>query len=842
MANFIRRFLSDPGNETLLEIESVNVLDLEPPASIQGIGVGTALLVAEFEDGPFADAEGPQEVASAGDFKSRFGSFGYTYDGVSAQNPSARARKADGALNAEYWNGNGFLALVNKKFKRLVVARVDTSVGEVEFTRKAALIGSTASTFDLGGTGKTLIYDLVDGVAPVTKTFTGAVAVYTSGAGVYPTLFTGGEQLVLKIDGNTDQELNVTVTFLVGDQLRADVISRINAACGYTCAVANGGAAIDFSGRVLGTSGNVSIVSATASVLAALNIAVSTTYGTGNVGNCAAVTVAEVDAVIGTDIGADRDANGALRISNNVDGGTGKLLFTSASTALSGLGLTADLVSDAAKGYARLASTAMTIPTLFAGGETVTLGVDDGPNILVTFLVGDQTRDDVINRINATLGATVVSAIDATHVLYSGAKNGGQFRVVSASAAGVLTKLGLTAPRTIDADPNANGTIPAGTRVENSSAVQWVTMQSVAVTSDDAGPYSVKVRPATDDGTTLTTVPASVTVMPYPISVAAFDVTNPLALSAALTESQIDAAYVDALDSTLALNNVASTASIVWSARQSHAVRNGLKQNALDASANGCYGRMAVIRPPLGTTRSLAKSGVQPGVASYRNQRVIYAYPGVSTFVSQVAALGTAGGDGFTGDGVLDLGFDGFVASVLSQLNPEENPGQETTFLTGVVAIESGNADVQNMAMADYIAFKAAGIVAPRIDSGTTYIQSGVTSVDPAVYPNLKNIARRRMADFIQDTLSRRLKSFGKRLNTRARRIAITQEVRAFLDGLVKDERIEGFVLDPKSGNTADTLAAGLFRLITKVRTISSLDSIVLESTVGESVDISEAA
>ena len=40
--SFIRRFLSDPGLATLVEIEAVNILDLEPPASITGVGSGKA--------------------------------------------------------------------------------------------------------------------------------------------------------------------------------------------------------------------------------------------------------------------------------------------------------------------------------------------------------------------------------------------------------------------------------------------------------------------------------------------------------------------------------------------------------------------------------------------------------------------------------------------------------------------------------------------------------------------------------------------------------------------------------------------------------------------------------
>jgi len=71
--------------------------------------------------------------------------------------------------------------------------------------------------------------------------------------------------------------------------------------------------------------------------------------------------------------------------------------------------------------------------------------------------------------------------------------------------------------------------------------------------------------------------------------------------------------------------------------------------------------------------------------------------------------------------------------------------------------------------------------------------------------------------------------------------------VRTFMVALLSPgnaaaQRIDGFKLDPVTGNTPETLALGLFRLILDTRTLSSLDSIVLQATIGEAVDVSEAA
>jgi len=225
-----------------------------------------------------------------------------------------------------------------------------------------------------------------------------------------------------------------------------------------------------------------------------------------------------------------------------------------------------------------------------------------------------------------------------------------------------------------------------------------------------------------------------------------------------------------------------------------------------------------------------------PGCKAYRSDRVAYNYPAVKTLVPAIAAVGTAGGAGFTADGIVTVGSDGFMASVCSQLAPEENPGQQTDFLGAVVALED---EAAGLTMADYINFKAAGICAPRIDDGEVSFQSGVVNVDPLTYPNRKNVARRRMADYIQDSLANRAKAFSKKLQTERRRLAVTSEQVAWLEGLKKGERIESYAVDT-TRNTATTMAKGLWYIKHSVRTISSFESIVVESEVGESVVIVE--
>jgi hypothetical protein len=837
MSVFIRRFTFDPGIEVFLEIEAVNVLDLEPPGSITGVGTGTALLVGEFEDGAF---ETPTEVTSATDLAKNFGGFGYTYAGVTGNYPCARKRFADAAVTPEFWNGNGILALNGKKFRRLVLCRVDTSVGSEQFTRLAHLRGGSLFSYALAP-AQTLIY--ASGTASYTTTFNAAAALITSGVGAYPSGFVGGETMTINADG-----AQTVVVFQAADQTQAQVIARINAALGYTAAVDIGGGQTTLSSNVQGTTGSIQVVALGVGVGAVTGFAVAAaTLGTGNVGNILQVKPSEIDAAVSaTSAGAVRVRqldNGQLRMELVAAPLTGTLAVTGG-TATAALGFSllqnsawqdgpttvvitqVDLAVSVATGFVATApgttpnvitSAAGAYPTGFVGGEDMTIQVGSNAPVIVTFQAADQTQAQVIARINLALGYTAAVAQSAT-----------------------ITAL---------AGQGTNSTaIPAGTLLRNAGGNLWTTMQTTAVAADNPGPYNIKVRPAIDDGSASGAAPGTVTSFSKFVQSSAWNVTNPLALSSALSEGAIDAKYLDALTSTLNPSTVAAIVNLAWSARQSNAIRGALRQNAIDASSSGLYGRVVAIRPPLGTSRTAAKSNAaQPGVGAYRDQRVIYCYPGVQTFVPAIASKGTAGGEGYTADGVIDTGADGFMISICSQLPPEENPGQLTTFAAGALGVEKNNPDVQTLSINDYIAFRAAGIAAPRVDGGVMIFQSGVTSVDPFVQSSLRNVARRRMADFIQDSLALRMKAFGKKLNTRTRRTLIAGEIRAFMTALLSPQnaaaqRIDGFMLDPITGNTPDTLALGIFRIILNVRTLSSLDAIVLQTTVGESVDVSEAA
>jgi hypothetical protein len=871
---FIRRFLSDPGNGILLNIESVNILDLLPPGSISGIGTGTVLIVGEFEDGPY---DTPTQIADITDLTNNWfagGGIGFTYGGVQGNYPCAVQRFPDQAVLAENWNGNAAMQLNGKQFAELIVVRPNTSVGNVQLTPLAYITGAANFRYTLVANQ---VLGLDVGAGPQTATFTATAATLTSTAETYASVV-GGDTITFGIDASP----NFTVTFQSTDTTQSAVLARINQFAGFTFATVASGTTLTFTGLQQGNQGQVRVVATSSGgVLTYMGLSITTTFGTGNVANINQVQPAEVTSVVQAAIAntlVQQDQNGALRISNTLGNAYNYVLVTTATTATN-LGFVAGQIGTPV-GVAALVSTAGTYTTATSGTFVMSY---DAVNPFTVTIGSAQSLAQVVTAINTAAGATIAYADSTVRIALVGKAPGGNINIISASAGAVLSQLGLAVGLT-NGVALPQGSIPAGTVVQTANAGNvFVTAQSVVFGSagsplastvggvsqptgvsiggvpvSTTGPWTVPVRHANDNTQGVAATAGTITSIPTSPLQFSLSCTNLQATSSALTDSAIDAQYVTALATTTQINSIAKTANIVYSARQSNSVRNALLNNALTASANGCYGRVACVRPPLNTLESVALSFAgAPGVGATANQRVIYCYPQASTFVPAIALRGSAGNlstwlagnnasQPFTPTGNVDVGADGFMASILSQLPPEENPGQETTFAGGIVGIESG-ANVQGFQINDYILFKAAGIAGLRIDqdTGVAIFQSGVTSVNPLVYPQLVRISRRRMADYIQDSLARIAVGFSKRLSTNARRKALVAEIKSFLEQLLNrsnpaSARIGGYNIDSVSGNTPTTLGLGMFRLTISVQTLSSLDSIVLATIIGEQVSVQE--
>lgn len=739
MAGFIRRFTQFPTIEVLSEIEAINIVDLAPPFPTTGIGTGTLYTVGEFEDGPFAEGEdsafydttigsGNLETFSSQDLTNKFGGFGFTYGTEVHQNPSARKR------NLELWNGNGFLKIKFCRPRRLIIGRVDTSIGQVAYTPLASALASETGPYALT-VGDDLDITTETGNAQLTAL---AAAVATVVGEDFPATpnsgYVGGEAITIQVDGGPV----VTVTFAAADQTAAQVAAKINAVLGYPAA-SDAGGTVDIAGLVPGTSGDITLDEVSAGALAAIGLTAASTAGTGSVGNINAVTATEIAALV--------------------------------------------------------------------------------------------NADAALIAINA-LAAVINGAVN----LYSSTGGSGTIQVTASAMSDVL---GLDNDAHTAAG-HAGGTIPAGYRVRNVGGDEFVTMQTLTIPAGDVGPWPVKVRPATDNGSWVGTVAATDANVAFDQpAFAQVSVSNAVELGASLTEPQMDAAYSRVFDTSLSLTAATREATFSTSARITAAVMRDGVENAKKASECGAFGRKFIGRAPLGFTLSQAITDV----ALYRSDRLFYTYPGWSVRVPEIAAVGAAGGEGFTDTGIITVGGDFPLATIDCRLPPEENPGQETDLIANFFEVEPVG---KNFGISEYTALRRNGICAPRVDrvAGSVY-QSGVTT---DLTPGLTTQARRKMADFIQDSLAERMIPYSKKLATESRKDSVRSIVEQFLTELESPQnpelsRIVEFSVDARSGNTPETEARGIFVLILRVRTHPSLDAIVLQTEIGEGVVVvTEAA
>jgi hypothetical protein len=214
---------------------------------------------------------------------------------------------------------------------------------------------------------------------------------------------------------------------------------------------------------------------------------------------------------------------------------------------------------------------------------------------------------------------------------------------------------------------------------------------------------------------------------------------------------------------------------------------------------------------------------------------VFYTGKGLRVRIPQIATRGEAGGLGFTADGVITVRPDGPLATICALLAPEENPGQQTNLIDDFFEVDAGG---EALSIDHYIAFRRAGVEVPRLDKVAGMVfQSGVTS---SLDSGRTTAARRKMANFIQDSLSGLVKPFSKKLGTQSRRDACRGVIDGWLDGLLsasrpEQARILGFTVDDgaNAGNTAASLALGVFYVAVVVKTPSSMDDIVLVTQIG---------
>lgn len=450
------------------------------------------------------------------------------------------------------------------------------------------------------------------------------------------------------------------------------------------------------------------------------------------------------------------------------------------------------------------------------------------------------------------------AAAASQNLLCAGA---GTLRIVSVDSATVVTVQRLN---------GAN--FAAGTNWTSGSALAWRLHHASDGDSSqnateghqlsEAAGYTVLARPGnatiasgsaltpnpqpTDPSGTYWDVTAGLMGVSHPSGALTYDA-NVHAANLAAT-SLLRARYQDALDALLNDDTPENEVSVLVSARKDATIQAAMRLHVLNASARG-MSRVAVISPKLQTlTKATILGSAAPGVGgasggAVRHERVIYAWPGVKTFVPELVGISIATSDSLTtDDGIVDTGADGWIAALMSVLPPENNIGQAMepvpTIFSPVIGYQRGTPSLD---MNDYILFKQYGVAAFRMDRTMgPLIQSGVTT---SLTTGETNLNRRRMADYIQDSLAARYNQLAKMVARQSIKDTMLSETDAFLSDLLAEgnpdgQRIAGYSIDDKSLNTQSLSAQGIHVIRVVVQMLQTLDTIVLASEVGPNADI----
>jgi len=209
--------------------------------------------------------------------------------------------------------------------------------------------------------------------------------------------------------------------------------------------------------------------------------------------------------------------------------------------------------------------------------------------------------------------------------------------------------------------------------------------------------------------------------------------------------------------------------------------------------------------------------------------RIIYAWPYVQTLI----------------DGALEFTPPAsWYASIFSQVSPHIalSKTSNTGFLGGITALRF------NESRAGFISLDAAGVSAMERDPDIGFIIKNAI-VTQIIDSSKRTILRRRMADFLTDSIALFLKNFQNSENSRDRRDEVKGgildfDARLVLAGIVPGEQDvktgAPLLVDTESLNTDSVIAAGFFKILYKRRIFSSMRYIVLQAEIGESVVVTE--
>jgi hypothetical protein len=525
------------------------------------------------------------------------------------------------------------------------------------------------------------------------------------------------------------------------------------------------------------------------------------------------------------------------------------LLAAAQALSVPGVTFTSPLATTiAATGDANVMIIAATVPTEVTAGDITVVHTTTGKPA-DQYGTGDVPNIDYIEAEDAGTVFGAMTGLDAyvdsdgyLWVVNAGTAATGKLQ----ATAGVFESFGFD-DVLVDAAASDIVTLPAGVRVkDNTTGTVWVTMEDVETTAL-GGPFSVKVRPWED---TDTAVPSDIAGVDEVIDQMPgfWEVTNAAAITR-LSANQLDARYKEAFDKTLDTTSDAALCSIILAARHSANIGGWLRDNANEASENGCNGRTAIFSPPVGTTKAQALASTALGVGNVgRDDRLIYCFPGVRVLSEEILEVGTAGGIGFTANGVIEQTFDSWYAFIRTKIRQEQSAGEvPSTNQVGKLAIVSLETAFEStlggagLVEDDYKQFRANGIVAPNRTVNGYLVQSDVTSVLRAVEKARAPANRRFLSDYVADELYNISVLYKDKLAFPGTIKALQRRCQSFLNGLANPANPRILAGSVMLDSTKEQLEAGFVILYPKVKQAPNIQAILFKLQVGsEGVTIDE--
>lgn len=240
-------------------------------------------------------------------------------------------------------------------------------------------------------------------------------------------------------------------------------------------------------------------------------------------------------------------------------------------------------------------------------------------------------------------------------------------------------------------------------------------------------------------------------------------------------------------------------------------------QGGMETAANAASDRIFLIGPLAHTT---AISAAITDVADFRHDRLVYCYNHPYTTDPTTAAE------------ILTRP-EAWMACILANTDVDIHPGEEDTkrFLSGITRLYQ-----PSIVRTDYVLLRAAGISALEVDLGSPVFVSGVVT---GLTPGKTEITRRRMADFLQLSAAYTLRYHVKKKNTVERRRAIAATLKGWLSNLKRASRVvEDFEIDGEILNSTIDRAAGIERILMRVKILGHMLHVVLQTEIGTGVTI----